>query len=87
MAQIRGRSGGSLALAVLAGVMVGAGAALLLTPHRGEDMRRRVRSGLGRITTGAMDLWSGDRIEDEPRPGRVPVRTVQELGRDPDQVF
>ncbi|MBA3658633.1 MAG: YtxH domain-containing protein [Gemmatimonadales bacterium] len=87
MVRTQGRSGGSLALAVLAGIMVGAGAALLLTPHRGEDVRRRLRSGLGRITTGAMDLWSGDSTEDETRPGRVPVRTVQELGRDPDQVF
>lgn len=81
------RSGGSLALAVLAGALLGAGAAVLLTPHRGEDMRRRLRSRLGRITTGAIERWTSEAPEESDRPGRVPVRTVQELGRDPDQVF
>ncbi len=88
MSRRRGRSSGSLVLAVIAGALLGAGAAVLLTPHRGEDMRRRLRSRLGHITTGAMDLWGGDNADDEDgQSGRVPVRTVQELGRDPDQVF
>jgi gas vesicle protein len=80
-------SAGPLVLAALAGALVGAGIAVLLTPRSGADTRRLLRGRLGRITTGAVELFGDERDIDEAATGHVPVRTVQELGRDPDQVF
>ena len=83
----RRRSAGPLVLAALAGALVGAGIAVLLTPRSGADTRRLLRGRPGRITTGAVELFGDERDAAEAGIGHVPVRTVQELGRDPDQVF
>jgi hypothetical protein len=74
----------------LAGVLVGAGLAALMTP-RGADVRTRLGSTLSRIKVGAIDRI--DRLRAEPgAPSEAPeearqVRSVQELGRDPNTVF
>lgn len=74
----------------VAGLLIGAGIAALLAPG-GAEVRTRLGSALGRIKVGAID-----RIERlRPRPGdsgsaaaeHREVRTVQELGRDPNTVF
>jgi gas vesicle protein len=75
----------------LAGVLIGAGAAALLTP-RAADVRNRLEGTLSRIKVGAIDridrlrAQSGEpasEASEEPRQ----VRSVQELGRDPNTVF
>jgi hypothetical protein len=75
----------------LAGVLVGAGVAAVLTP-RGAEVRSRLGGTLSRIKVGAIDridrlrAQSGEaesESSEEPRQ----VRSVQELGRDPNTVF
>lgn len=75
----------------LAGVLIGAGVAALLTPG-GADVRTRLGGTLSRIKVGAIDridrlrAQSGgpqDQASEEARQ----VRSVQELGRDPNSVF
>lgn len=74
----------------LAGFCIGAGLAALLTPESGPEARQRLGATLGRIKVGTVD-----RIEELRRHQREsgsgldsqPVRSVQELGRDPDAVF
>lgn len=75
----------------LAGLMIGAGAVALLTPESGANTRKRLGVTLGRLKVGTID-----RIERiRQRPGEStpdasessPVRSVQELGRDPNTVF
>jgi len=77
-------------MVALAGVLIGAGVAALVAPG-GEQVRSKLGGTLSRIKVGAVD-----RIERlRTRPGEpVPtpeedreVRTVQELGRDPNSVF
>ena len=75
----------------LAGVLVGAGVAALLTPG-GADVRTRVGGTLGRIKVGAIDRIDRLRsrageIADEASEEARQVRSVQELGRDPNTVF
>jgi len=74
----------------LAGVLIGAGIAALLAPG-GAQVRSRLGGTLSRIKVGAID-----RIERiRPRPGDAEselaegreVRSIQELGRDPNTVF
>lgn len=74
----------------VAGLLIGAGVAALLAPQ-GAEVRTRLGGTLSRIKVGAID-----RIERlRPRPGdtgseaaeRQEVRSVQELGRDPNTVF
>jgi hypothetical protein len=74
----------------LAGLLIGAGVAALMTPQ-GAEVRSRLGGTLGRIKVGAID-----RIERiRSRPGdpessaeeEREVPSVQELGRDPNTVF
>jgi hypothetical protein len=78
-------------LIALAGLLIGAGVATLLSPESGADVRMRLGGTLSRIKVGAID-----RIERlRPRPEEAgseageprEVRSVQELGRDPNTVF
>jgi gas vesicle protein len=75
----------------LAGMLIGAGLATLLTPQSGPATRQRLGTTLGRIKVGTVDRIERlrqrqDQISEtsvEPEP----VRSVQELGRDPNSVF
>jgi gas vesicle protein len=75
----------------LAGVLVGAGVAAVLTP-RGAEVRTRLGGTLSRIKVGAIDridrlrAQSGERESEASEESRQ-VRSVQELGRDPNTVF
>ncbi|HET6778111.1 MAG TPA: YtxH domain-containing protein [Gemmatimonadales bacterium] len=75
----------------LAGVLVGAGVAALLTPGA-ADVRTRLGGTLSRIKVGAIDRIDRLRSEpgeaaDEATDETRQVRSVQELGRDPNTVF
>ncbi|HEX5574636.1 MAG TPA: YtxH domain-containing protein [Gemmatimonadales bacterium] len=79
-------------LAALMGVLVGAGIAALLMTERGTSTRKRLGGTLSRIKVGAVDRI--DRLRERARettkdrnPEEQPIRSVQELGRDPDSVF
>jgi hypothetical protein len=75
----------------IVGLLVGAGLTAVLTPISGTDTRRRLGGTLGRIKVGAVDRierlrqrsQEGEESSTEPQP----VRSVQELGRDPNSVF
>lgn len=75
----------------LAGVLIGAGVAALLTP-RGAEARTRLGGTLSRIKVGAIDridrlrAQPGEPVSKAPDEERQ-VRSVQELGRDPNTVF
>lgn len=78
----------------LAGVLIGAGLAALLAPG-GAQVRSRLGGTLSRIKVGAIDrierirprpTESDSDSNSEPGAGRE-VRSVQELGRDPNTVF
>jgi gas vesicle protein len=86
----RNRSRGERRVIGLAGLLIGAGLAALLTPSTGADTRKRLGGTLSRIKVGAVDRI--DRIRQRPQDAasreiETPVRTVQELGRDPNSVF
>jgi gas vesicle protein len=77
----------------LAGVLFGVGITALLAPQSGPATRKRLGGTLSRIKVGAVDRIErlrqrqGDSKpagEEEENP---PVRSVQELGRDPQTVF
>jgi gas vesicle protein len=76
----------------LVGFLAGAGLSALLVPESGSETRRRLSGTLGRIKVGTVDRI--DRLR-QPSESKVvsgngesqPVRSVQELGRDPDAVF
>ena len=79
-------------IAGLAGFVVGAGIATLLMTDRGASTRKRLGGTLSRIKVGAVDRI--DRIRERSRETtkdrsseEQPIRSVQELGRDPDSVF
>jgi gas vesicle protein len=78
-------------LIALAGLLVGAGIAALLAPESGSATRKRLGGTLGRIKVGAVDRI--DRLRDRTSGGASeatkdqPVRSVQEMGRDPNTVF
>jgi hypothetical protein len=79
-------------LAALTGVLVGAGIAALLMTERGTSTRKRLGGTLSRIKVGAVDrigrLRERSRETTKDRsPEDQPIRSVQELGRDPDSVF
>jgi gas vesicle protein len=81
----RRRDQGSIAAA---GFLVGAGLTALLTPESGWETRRILSSTLGRMKVGAIDHIERLRLTKVPStPEEPPVRSVQELGRDPDNVF
>jgi gas vesicle protein len=72
----------------LAGLLVGAGLATLLTPESGPATRKLLGGRLSRIKVGAVDrIERLRRSDDAPEPAETPVRSVQELGRDPNDVF
>lgn len=72
----------------LAGVLIGAGLAAVLTPESGPAARQRLGSAWGRIRVGAVDRIERLRRSPEEMGGESPpVRSVQELGRDPNSVF
>jgi gas vesicle protein len=75
----------------LAGFLIGAGVAAVLNPESGPATRGRLAGGLGRIRVGAVDRISRlRRRSDESETTEAesqPVRSVQELGRDPESVF
>ncbi|MDF3051899.1 MAG: hypothetical protein K0S19_4 [Geminicoccaceae bacterium] len=74
----------------LAGVLIGAGVAALMTPQ-GAGVRSRLGGTLGRIKVGAIDRM--ERIRSRPgepessAEAEREVPSVQELGRDPNTVF
>jgi gas vesicle protein len=73
----------------LAGLIIGAGVAALLTPESGPANRQRLGGTLSRIKVGAVDRIERLRqrqSEAESQEG-APVRSVQELGRDSNTVF
>jgi hypothetical protein len=79
-------------LAALTGVLVGAGIAALLMTESGASSRKRLGGTLSRIKVGAVDrigrLRERSRETTKDRsPEDQPIRSVQELGRDPDSVF
>ncbi len=78
-------------MVALAGVLIGAGVAALLTPG-GADVRTRLGGTLSRIKVGAIDRIDRLRSQagetaDEASAEARQVRSVQELGRDPNTVF
>jgi len=75
----------------LAGLLVGAGVAALITPDSGTTTRRKLGGTINRIKIGTVDRIErlrqrAEPVEEPAGEGR-PVRSVQELGRDPDSVF
>jgi gas vesicle protein len=75
----------------LAGLLVGAGIAALVTPESGSEARRRLGGTISRIKVGAVDRIDRLRQRDNPAESGDTeprqVRSVQELGRDPNSVF
>ena len=74
----------------LAGLLIGAGLAALLNPESGPATRQRLGSTWSRVKVGAVDRIDRLRARQEsaePGTAAEPVRTVQELGRDPNSVF
>ncbi|HJR17504.1 MAG TPA: YtxH domain-containing protein [Gemmatimonadales bacterium] len=77
-------------IAAVAGLLVGAGIATLLAPG-GAETRTRLGGTLSRIKVGAIDRI--ERLRAEPAEDETAtdqdreVRSVQELGRDPNTVF
>jgi gas vesicle protein len=79
-------------IVALAGLLIGVGVTALLIPESGAATRKRLGGTLNRIKVGAVDRierlrqrqgeTAGDTGEESP-----PVRSVQELGRDPNDVF
>jgi gas vesicle protein len=80
-------------VAGLTGFVVGAGIAALLMTESGASTRKRLGGTLSRIKVGAVDRI--DRLRQQRsseasearNPDEQPIRSVQELGRDPDSVF
>jgi len=71
-----------------AGFLVGAGLAALLTPRSGPATRKLLGGTLSRMKVGAVDRIERIRLSRVPdRPEDPTVRSVQELGRDPKEVF
>jgi hypothetical protein len=72
-------------------MLIGAGLAALMTPSTGTATRQRLGSTLNRIKVGTVDRIERMRQRQEgsgeAASGSQPVRSVQELGRDPDSVF
>jgi gas vesicle protein len=77
----------------LAGILIGAGVAALLTPESGAATRKRLGGKLSRLKVGAVDRIERLRQRQQSGPAGEPVqedasvRSVQELGRDSHNVF
>jgi gas vesicle protein len=78
---------GEKRMIAVAGLLVGAGLTALLTPESGPATRRLIGGSLSRIKVGAVDRIERLRRSEVPEPAEAPVRSVQELGRDPNNVF
>jgi hypothetical protein len=79
-------------VAGLTGFVLGVGVATLLMTRRGSLARQKLSGTLGRLKVGAVDRIERLRQRSEARKQQgdseeQPVRTIQELGRDPDSVF
>jgi hypothetical protein len=84
----RSRSRRDKQLIGLAGLLMGAGVAAMLTPESGPAARHRLGSAWGRIRVGAVDrIGRLRRSQEDPGTESQQVRSVHELGRDPDNVF
>jgi gas vesicle protein len=82
------RSRGQTRLVALAGFLTGAGLTALLTPESGPTTRRLLGNTLSRIKVGAVDRIERIRLSKVPEAeDDQPVRSVQEMGRDPNNVF
>ena len=57
------RAAGALSLGIIAGALVGAGVALLLAPHSGEETRERIVTRARRLGTRADEGWEDLRDE------------------------
>jgi gas vesicle protein len=82
-----GRARREKRIIALAGFLVGAGLTALLTPESGPATRKLLGGTLSRIKVGAVDRIERLRQTDAPAPAENPVRSVQELGRDSNDVF
>jgi gas vesicle protein len=75
----------------LSGFLIGAGLAALLVPESGDATRKRLATALSRIKVGAVDRIERLRQRQGDTPAPVEeensIRSVQELGRDPNTVF
>jgi gas vesicle protein len=75
----------------LAGLFIGAGLAAILAPQSGPATRQRLGSTWSRIKVGTVDRIERlrPRKEESGEAGAEsePVRSVQDLGRDPNTVF
>lgn len=75
----------------LTGFLIGAGLVALLAPESGGATRKRLGITLSRIKVGAVERIERlrQRQGDTPAPAEEekPVRSVQDLGRDPNTVF
>jgi hypothetical protein len=71
----------------LAGFLVGAGLTALLTPESGPATRKLLGGTLSRIKVGAVDRIERLRQNDATEPAENPIRSVQELGRESNDVF
>jgi gas vesicle protein len=75
----------------LAGLLIGAGVAALLSPKSGAEVRTRLGGTLSRIKVGAIDRIERLRPQAEETASETGenggVRSIQELGRDPNTVF
>jgi hypothetical protein len=85
--QRAGRGRGEKRLSALAGFLVGAGLTALLTPESGPATRKLLGGTLNRIKVGAVDRIERFRQNDVPEPAENPVRSLQELGRESNEVF
>lgn len=80
-------------IAGLAGFVVGAGIMALLLTESGAATRKKLGGTLGRIKVGAVDRIdrfrqrSRETAAEDRSAEEQPIRSVQELGRDPDSVF
>jgi hypothetical protein len=85
--QRAGRGRREKRIIALAGFLVGAGLTALLTPETGPATRKLLGGTLSRIKVGAVDRIERLRQTDAPPPAENRVRSVQELGRDSNDVF
>jgi gas vesicle protein len=88
----RGQSRRDKQIIALAGLLIGAGLTALLAPESGPATRKRLGGTLTRIKVGAVDRIERLRQQQgrpvgEVGPEDASVRSVQELGRDPNTVF
>jgi hypothetical protein len=75
-------------IVAVAGFLVGAGLTALLTPESGPATRKLLGGTLSRMKVGAIDRIERIRLSRVPDDPEDPtVRSVQELGRDPNEVF